>query len=290
MSVETSLSSRRDTTPRPILKWAGGKTQLLPHLSRHIPERYNQYIEPFFGGGALFFALRRANSVIADSNPELINLYLQIARNVEDVIEALRPLKNDKDDFLEVRGTHFRHLDPVKAAARTIYLNRTCFNGLYRLNKKGEFNVPFGNYRNPRICNPSALRAASSVLKTAKIRRGDFQDILREHAQPGDLIFLDPPYLPTGKFADFKRYTVEQFNEDDHSRLAHEVRRLSRLPSHVILTNSNHPLVHELYDDLAIEVVSSKRNINSRGDLRTGTDVIVSTNTDAVLRYSPSKT
>ncbi len=289
-SADRSVGPPKDPTPRPVLKWAGGKTQLLPHLVRHVPERFSQYIEPFFGGGALFFALRPVNSIISDSNPELINLYRQIADDLEGVIEALTPFENDENQFYEVRALHYPDLDPVTAAARTIYLNRTCFNGLYRLNRKGEFNVPFGKYENPRICNPAALRAASNALKSATILEGDYRDVLRKHAQPGDFIYLDPPYLPTAQFSDFQRYTASQFHEEDHYELADEVKRLIDLSCHVILTNSNHPLVYDLYEDCAIQAVSTKRNINSRGDRRIGTDVILTNNTPAVPDISASHT
>ena len=260
---------------RPILKWAGGKTQLLPELFRAIPDEYGTYIEPFLGGGALFFALQPIGAIIADSNPELINLYREVAHNVEGVIGHLKEFKNDRDMFYEVRGERFGNLNPTYAAARTMYLNRTCFNGLYRLNKKGQFNVPFGKYNNPTICNAEALRAASRVLAGARILLGDYRQILRAHARPGDLVYLDPPYLPVSKYADFKRYTTGQFHEADHRELAVEVQRLRDMGCHVILTNSNHPLVHKLYETFSIQVVATKRNINKKGNLREGVDVIV---------------
>ena len=261
----------------PVLKWAGGKTQLLPVLLPKIPPHFDTYIEPFFGGGALFFAIRPTNAIISDSNPELINLYRQIAIDVEGVIEALGEYKNEESLFYKVRAQDFRELDPTTAAARTIYLNRTCYNGLYRLNKKGHFNVPFGRYVNPTICHPEALRSASEALRTARLLDADYREVLHQYAQPGDFVYLDPPYLPTGKYSDFKRYTAAQFYEEDHRDLADDVRYLDGLGCHVLLTNSNHPLVYDLYDGFNIQVVRTKRNINSKGDSRTGTDIIVST-------------
>ena len=260
----------------PILKWAGGKTQLLPVLLPKVPAAFGTYIEPFLGGGALFFALRPTNAIISDSNPELINLYRRVANDVEGVIEALGEFKNDEQLYYEVRAQNFRELSSTLAAARTIYLNRTCYNGLYRLNKRGQFNVPFGRYANPTICHPEVLRSASEVLRTVKIVEADYRDVIRQHAQPGDFIYLDPPYLPASKYSDFKRYTAEQFHEADHRVLAEDVRYLNDLGCQFILTNSNHPLVYELYREFAIQVVRSKRNINSRGDSRVGTDLIVS--------------
>ena len=261
----------------PVLKWAGGKTQLLPLLLPKIPPHFDTYIEPFFGGGALFFALRPINAIISDSNPELINLYRQIAVNVEGVIEALGKYKNEESLFYKVRAQDLRDIDPTTAAARTIYLNRTCYNGLYRLNKKGQFNVPFGRYANPTICHPETLRFASEALRTARLLEADYREVLHQYAQPGDFVYLDPPYLPTGKYSDFKRYTAAQFYEEDHRELADDVRYLDRLGCHVLLTNSNHPLVYDLYEGLNIQVVRAKRNISSKGDSRTGTDVIIST-------------
>ena len=261
--------------PRPILKWAGGKTQLLRELTELVPKKYGTYHEPFFGGGALFFHLKPENAVIADANPELANLYTQVAQHAEEVINELEIYKNDSDIFYKCRALDWKNLNPAAAAARTIYLNKTCFNGLYRVNKKGQFNTPFGHYKNPNICDSIALRAASSSLNGVKFLCSDYKKALIDHAKPGDLVFLDPPYLPISANSDFKRYTAEQFYEDDHRELAKEVYRLHELDCHVILTNSNHPLVHELYGRFDIEVVSTKRFINCSGSKRTGEDVIV---------------
>ena len=261
---------------KPILKWAGGKTQLLEHLLPKIPKEYNKYIEPFFGGGALFFALKPNNSIIADSNPELINLYRVIAKDVNSLISELKNLKNEKDFFYDMRKKEFSELSEIEAAARTIFLNKTAFNGLYRVNKKGQFNVPFGYYKNPKILDEDQLFAASKLLKKTKILLGDFKDVLCENAKKGDFIFLDPPYLPVSKFSDFKRYTKEQFHEKDQISLANLVNKLSKKGCHILLTNSNHPLIHELYKDFNIDIYKTKRNINSKSTNRKGEDIIVS--------------
>ncbi len=261
---------------KPILKWAGGKTQLLEHLLPKIPKEYNKYIEPFFGGGALFFALEPNNSIIADSNPELINLYRVIAKDVNSLISELKNLKNEKDFFYDMRRKEFSELSEIEAAARTIFLNKTAFNGLYRVNKKGQFNVPFGYYKNPKILDEDQLLAASKLLKKTKILLGDFKDVLCENAKKGDFIFLDPPYLPVSKFSDFKRYTKEQFHEKDQISLANLVNKLSKKGCHILLTNSNHPLIHELYKDFNIDIYKTKRNINSKSTNRKGEDIIVS--------------
>lgn len=263
------------TTTKPILKWAGGKTQLIGELLKCLPKKHGKYIEPFFGGGALFFATSPENSVIADINPELINLYRQVADNPEAVINWLVSWENSKELFYRLRAHKWEDLLSSEAAARTIYLNRTCFNGLYRVNKSGAFNVPYGSYRNPTICNAENIKAASKALKNADIILGDYKTVLKKYAAKGDLIFLDPPYLPVSEYADFKRYTKEQFYEEDHRELAEEVQRLQILGCHVVLTNSNHPLVHELYDKYEIEVHRTRRNISSKSGTRTGEDVIV---------------
>ena len=272
-------SSRLDVAglraSRPLLKWAGGKTQIISSLVRAMPTSYNNYIEPFVGGGALFFHLSPAKAVIADSNPELISLYQQIAVNYKPVLKLLEKMPNREDYFYEERAKNFTTLDPIEAAARTIYLNRTCFNGLYRVNKSGQFNVPYGRYKDPLLADVSLLESASEALGKATIVLGDYLEVLQQFSKRGDLVFLDPPYLPTSKYSDFKRYTKEQFHEDDHRALAEEVERLRRIGCHVILTNSNHPLVHELYRDYTIELLATRRSINSSVKRRSGQDVLV---------------
>jgi DNA adenine methylase len=260
---------------RPILKWAGGKSQMLGDLLPRVPKKYGRFIEPFFGGGAMFFALRPENAIIADSNPELVNLYRTVASDVDGVIACLKKHENTEDAFYKVRAQGPSKLTSAQAAARTIYLNKTCFNGLYRVNKSGGFNTPFGRYKNPRILDEENLRAASAVLRRATIVQGDYKKVLKEHAKKDDFVFLDPPYLPVSAYADFKRYTKEQFYEEDHRELAAEIHRLQELGCHVILTNSNHPLVTELYGEYGMDVISTKRHISCNGKTRTGEDVIV---------------
>lgn len=258
-SVYLSESPPDLTFAKPLLKWAGGKTQLLGEIIPKMPKKYGRYIESFFGGGAIFFAARPMNGIIADSNPELVNLYRTVAADVDEVIAKLRRFENTEDVFYAVRALDRTNLSNVDAAARTIFLNRTCFNGLYRVNKTGQFNVPFGRYKNPKIIDENSLHAASVLLGNTTIICGDYKNVLQDNAQSGDFIFLDPPYLPISAYADFKRYTKEQFYEEDHVELAAEVERLHELGCHVILTNSNHPLVHEQYRKFTVEVVKTKR-------------------------------
>ena len=267
MSVKTTKAP----VAKPILKWAGGKTQMLGELMPRIPKTYGRYIEPFFGGGALFFSLKPENAIIA----ELINMYLQVAHHVDDVIECLQKYENTSEMFYEVRSLDWQTLPKAEAAARTIYLNKTCFNGLYRVNRSGQFNTPFGKYKNPKICDIDALRLASEALRKADILCGDYILVLEHYAQPGDFVFLDPPYLPISENSDFKRYTKEQFYEDDHVELAKMIGTLHERGCYVILTNSNHPLVHQLYEQYKIEVIQTKRHISCHGDTRKGEDVIV---------------
>lgn len=260
---------------KPILKWAGGKTQMLGDLLPKVPNSYGRYIEPFFGGGAMFFALQPESAIIADSNPELINMYREVADHVENVIQFLKQYENTFEMFYAVRSQEWMTLPKAEAAARTIFLNRTCYNGLYRVNKQGRFNVPYGKYKNPKICDESGLRAASEALKKADILCGDYLLVLEHYAQPGDFVFLDPPYLPISEYADFKRYTKEQFYEEDHVELSKVIMALHERGCHVILTNSNHPLVHELYAPFNIDVIQTKRHISCNGSTRKGEDVIV---------------
>ena len=273
--AEQAIKKQAIVPAKPILKWAGGKTQMLSDLLPKVPSSYGRYIEPFFGGGALFFALQPENAIIADSNPELINMYRQVADFPDEVIQHLKQYENTKEMFYNVRSQTWEALPKTEAAARTIFLNRTCFNGLYRVNKKGEFNVPYGKYKNPKICDQDALYAASDALKKAEILCGDYFLVLEHYAKEGDFIFLDPPYLPVSEFSDFKRYTKEQFYEEDHIELAKIITRLHERGCHIILTNSNHPLVHELYSQFTIDVVATKRYISCRGNSRKGEDVIV---------------
>lgn len=273
--METNKEMGNSKYFKPILKWAGGKSQLLQELIPRIPKYSGKYMEPFFGGGALYFALQPDTAIISDSNPEIINVYRQVAKSVETVITELKKYENTKEMFYKVRALDWETLPPAEAAARTLYLNKTCFNGLYRVNKKGHFNTPYGGYKNPTICNEEHLRQAAKILSRADIICGDYLDVLKKYACPGDFIFLDPPYIPVTEWGDFKRYTKEQFYEDDQRALAEEVKRLKTLGCYVILTNSNHPLVHELYSPFQIDVVATKRAISSKGDARKGEDVIV---------------
>lgn len=260
---------------KPILKWAGGKRQMLSSLTCYLPKRPYRYVEPMIGGGALFFALSPQKALIADSNPELINLYKMIRDQAEVVAQKYAEWPFSEAQFYMLRARKFDDLEPVIAAARTIYLNRSCFNGLYRVNKSGEFNVPWGHYKKPYEIDLANLTATQKALQNSDIQLGDFRTILRREAKKGDFIFLDPPYVPISEYADFKRYTREQFCDNDHREMAELASDLSRKGCDVLITNSNHPLVHDLYHGYHIEIIQTKRNVNSKSNGRTGEDTVI---------------
>ncbi|MBX7526997.1 DNA adenine methylase [Qipengyuania vesicularis] len=262
-------------TTKPLLKWAGGKAQLLPALQRYVDSHSGRYVEPMIGGGALFFALAPDRGLIADVNPELVGFYRAIVEHLDAVLSQYDAWPFDESTFYELRSLRFEDLDVVTAAARLLYLNRSCFNGLYRVNRDGMFNVPWGRYKKRFEPSRPHFEAARALLVRARIELGDFRDVLVDEARAGDLIFLDPPYIPVSQHSDFKRYTRTQFHDDDHREMAELVKLLSERGCETVVTNSNHPLVHDLYQGYHIEVIQSRRNVNSRASGRKGEDVIV---------------
>ena len=254
----------------PFLKWVGGKTQLLPDLLSYVPTRFNTYIEPFVGGGALFFALQPAKAVLSDSNPELINCYTVVRDRVEDLISILNGYSYSEDFYYRLR-TEVPE-DSILRAARLIYLNRTCYNGLYRVNKQGQFNVPFGRYSNPLICDAERLRAASHALRNAELRCADYRDTLQMFASSGDFVYIDPPYHPVSQYSDFKRYTAEFFYAEDQRQLARRVKELAMQGCSVLVSNSYCDFILNIYQGCEIVEVSARRNINKdpqkRGEVK----------------------
>jgi DNA adenine methylase len=263
---------------KPILKWAGGKTQLLKHIVPLIPKKINKYYEPFFGGGALFFNLMPKDYLISDINPELTNLYKTVSSYPNEIISELKKYPFSKEFFYKLRKLKHENLDEIKAACRMIYLNRTCFNGLYRVNKKGEFNVPFGNYKNPTIVQEERLLQASLLLNQNKIKTDSFEFLFNKKLKKKDFVFFDPPYIPVSKFSDFKRYNKEQFNLDQHTKLAELFNKLSNEGVPVVLTNSSSDIVKELYLGHNFIEVNAKRNINSKGESRKAKELIIYSN------------
>jgi DNA adenine methylase len=274
--VQPSFAHESQPLARPFIKWAGGKGQLIPELARRLPPHFRRYHEPFVGGGALFFhlfnqGLLRDGAVLSDYNPELMVCYEVIRNDVESLITALRWL--DPHYFLEVRNwdrqPDFWQRSKIERAARTIFLNRTCYNGLYRLNRKGQFNAPFGYYKNPLICDPENLRLVSAALRNVELYVGDFSDVLHR-AKPGDLVYFDPPYVPVSATASFTHYTGQTFGPDDQRRLADVFAELSERGVYVMLSNSSTPLTRELYATRAVSssVVYASRKINCDGSKR----------------------
>ncbi len=256
-----------DTPAAPIVKWAGGKTQLLSTLLERLPAHRNRYFEPFCGGAALFFALRPDGGVLCDTNAELIDTYTVVRDRLPQLIRVLGTYQYDRDRYYEVRAQSPTELTQVQRAARFLYLNRTCFNGLYRVNRKGQFNVPFGRYSNPRICDVPKLSAASGALSGAEIKLTDFTAVL-EFARRGDFVYFDPPYLPLPNSNNFTSYSASDFKLEDHQRLAETFRALDARGCRVLLSNSDNPLVDELYEGFHIERVKATRQINSRASGR----------------------
>ena len=259
---------------KPFLKWAGGKTQLLKKMDCYLPVSFNTYIEPFIGGGALFFNLNHSKSIISDLNEELIITYTQIKNNVLEVIDILERYENTSDFYYSIRSLITSKLSNSERAARLIYLNKTCFNGLFRVNKKGDFNVPYGK-KATSFLNKENLIAASAYMECTEIYNLDYKESLKKFAKKGDFIFLDPPYQPVSKYADFKRYTKERFHESDQIELANIFKKLVEIGCYVMLTNSDHPFILDLYKDYHIEIVETKRMISSNPNTRLGIDIIV---------------
>lgn len=251
----------------PFLKWAGGKRALVPTLTALMPPSYGAYYEPFVGGGAVFFALGPARAFLNDANEELITCYAAVRDRVDDVLAALAGHVNTPEHFDRVRAQRPADLDDVARAARLIFLNRTCFNGLYRVNRRGEFNTPYGRYRNPTLVPERSLRAASAALQGVTLTAGGYRDACAT-ASSGDLVYLDPPYVPAGGHADFRRYHRDQFREDDHEDLARLFKELDARGCHVRLSNAHTPFVLDLYADWTIHEIESRRAINSNGSRR----------------------
>jgi DNA adenine methylase len=254
---------------QPFLKWAGGKTQLLADILPQLPERMKTYYEPFIGGGAVFFALaaehRFDRAVIADRNPWLIELYKTVRDDVGTLIKTLaRHAEHAKDEdyYYEVRARDTAPMTPAERSARILFLNKTCYNGLYRVNRKGQFNVPFGRYANPRVCNEEVLTAASRALQRVEIKNADFE-IVSQQAKRGDAIYFDPPYVPVSATSSFTAYDSHVFGKADHERLASTFKACVSRGAAAVLSNSDTPETRALYEDLDVRTVNASRAINS---------------------------
>lgn len=271
--MDAMSRSTRQPVPdaAPFLKWAGGKSRLLSQYEPHLPppESIRRYYEPFIGSAALFFHMQPCQAQLSDCNHKLIETYEVVRDEVEALIEALQVHKNEKRYYYRIRAQDPDELDKVERAARLIYMNKTCYNGLYRENQKGEFNVPFGRYKRPRICDEPRLRAASQALQGVELCSGDFEEAVAA-AGEGDFVYFDPPYVPLNATSSFTSYSRFGFDDEDHRRLAQTFHRLTERGCRVMLSNSDAPLVHELYGGHGYHFreVQARRNINSKAHKR----------------------
>lgn len=254
---------------QPVLKWAGGKRQMLSRYEGYFPENYAAYHEPFLGGGAVFFHLAPAVAFLSDFNNELVNMYMVIQTGVGQLIEDLSRHRNEEEYYYRIRAADVGSLSALERASRLIFLNKTCFNGLYRVNRKGKFNVPYGRYEHPKFLDIETLLMASKVLQGAKIFRADFVAVL-ENAHPGDLVYFDPPYFPVSRTAGFTDYTDRSFGAVEQERLYDTFHELDRRGCMVMLSNSDTPFIRELYERYEKGTISllANRSINSKGDSR----------------------
>lgn len=271
------MSGDVSTTPAPsalpVLKWAGGKRRLIEQYAPHFDLEFENYHEPFFGGGALYFwlwsqgRLEGKTATLSDINAHLINFYRVLRVSPEQLLQRLKEhqKKHNVEHYYETRAKKPRK--DITRAARLFYLNRTCFNGLYRENSKGQFNVPIGRYRNPRIHDPDSLNAASLALQDARIEHSGYKKV-EERAKAGDLVYFDPPYHPLNTTSSFTSYSKGSFTADDQAELAGCFRRLAEAGVHVRLSNSDTPLVKELYKDFRQVSVQAARAINSKANRR----------------------
>lgn len=231
--------------PNPFVKWVGGKRSLIKEIHAHLPEKFNNYFEPFVGGGAVFFSLsgRVSDATLADTNMELIITYQVIRKEPERLIEQLKIHKehHSKEYYYEVRKQSPK--DPLEIAARFLYLNKTCFNGLYRVNKSGQFNAPMGSYNNPNIVQSDNIHACYSVLQNVNLKFGDFTDV---EPEKGDFVYFDPPYHPTTQ-SSFTSYTKDNFTEIDQIRLRDFIIKLHKKGVYIMLSNSNTPFIQDIY-------------------------------------------
>ncbi len=260
----------------PIVKWVGGKRQLLPSLLAHVPKRIATYVEPFAGGAALFFELCNRQernegtferAILCDQNDDLLACYRAVQRDPSSLIDALAIYHYDSDLFYEVRAQKTQGWSDVARGARFIFLNRTCFNGLWRVNSKGEFNVPFGRYKNPRIVDEKRLRAASEALARVELRTGDFDDAVKGLTK-NDFVYLDPPYVPVSTTSNFTAYAKEGFGPKDQRRLLALMHRLSKGCVPFMLSNADTEETRGLYREFTIRGASASRLVNADGTKR----------------------
>lgn len=267
--------------PRPFIKWVGGKTQLLPELAKRVPKDFARYYEPFIGGGALFFYLQPSKAILTDINPELVTLYTVVRDKVEELIEDLGQHVYERDYYYQTRNidrtSEYGSWSDVQRASRLIYLNKSCYNGLYRVNSQGHFNVPFGRYTDPTILNPDNLRACHLALKGSTVEVADFRSIYKK-IRARDFVYFDPPYAPISASANFTGYTKHGFDIEMQYALRDLCRRLDTKGVRFMVSNSSAPLVLDLYAEFNIEFVYATRAINSNAEKRGKIPEVVVTN------------
>ncbi|MFT4245129.1 MAG: DpnII family type II restriction endonuclease [Micrococcaceae bacterium] len=281
------MNSIEDIKPKPFVKWAGGKRQLLKQfkeLDLYPPNTYdrmdNKYFEPFLGGGAVFFDLLPERAILSDSNRELITTYKVIRDNVEELILSLKEHVYEKEYYLKIRAQNVEELSDIEVASRFLFLNRTGFNGLYRVNRKGQFNVPFGRYTNPIICDEVNLRAVSKTLQRVAVEVKDYRKVL-EKAKKGDFIYFDPPYYPVNETSYFTSYTSDKFLKEEQKELRDVFVKLHRRGCLVMLSNSDTPLINDLYsgiEGIKVNKLFAKRSINAKAAKRGKVTEVLVTN------------
>ena len=266
----------------PFLKWVGGKRQLMPSIVELMPKNIKElnYVEPFIGGGAVLFHLQPRTAIINDFNDELINVYNVIKNSLNELIVDLKTHENNADYFYQIRSldrtNDFKSLTPVQRASRVIYLNKTCFNGLYRVNNAGEFNAPFGRYKNPNIVNEPTLKAVNKYLNSNNVilRNGDYADIFPE-INENSFVYLDPPYHPISESSNFTGYVQGGWNIYDQIDLKTACDELHKRGVKFLLSNSSAEFIKDLYKDYKITIVKANRAINSNGADRGEVDEVL---------------
>lgn len=257
----------------PILKWAGGKQGIASRLVEFFPSNFERYFEPFLGGGSVLFSLRPRSAVASDANEWLIDTYEAIREDPYQVAKILESLKNTKEEYLKIRGLLPQTLPRFRRAAHLIYLNKTCFRGLFRVNRQGQFNVPYGQY-DRRYYDPANLEKVSITLGTVEFRRGDFELCLHD-VTDNDFVYMDPPYYKLGGYSDFNRYTRDKFRENDHFRLAALCRELDSRGVRWAVSNSNTDLIRDLFEGYHMNILSNRREINLDSQNRHITELLI---------------
>jgi len=288
--LKAACTGKYNISDLPIfLKWAGGKSQLLDQFKNIFPRNFESYYEPFIGSGAVFFYVKSRLAPkkvsLSDLNEELINCYTVVRDNVSELVESLANHKShhSKEYYYSVRSANTHKLTNVERASRLIYLNKTCFNGLYRVNSSGQFNVPFGDYKNPKIFDNETLLRASDLLQDVELLVMHFSKVVG-FADKKDLVYFDPPYVPISRTSNFTSYSKEEFSAKEQERLADTFKVLDSCGCYVMLSNSDHPFVRELYRDYEKNtvVVRAKRMINSVGSRRGAINELVIRNYDCM--------